>query len=118
MSSRAYIQVYGPVEESVVFANKLLSLGASIVGNTKMTNLQTSGSMIFVPSALEAISIRAHLVVHLVLRLRWRGIHGSISRLVQIVGVPTIFVLEKHLTLSVAGGSIRAPATANGIFSL
>ena len=50
--------------------------------------------MIFVLSTLEAISIRARLVVHLVLRLRWRDIHGLISLLVQIVGYPTTVLNE------------------------
>ena len=42
MSSRAYTQVYGPEKESAAFATKLLSLGASIVGKTKMTNFASS----------------------------------------------------------------------------
>ena len=42
MSSRAYTQVYGPEEKSAAFASKLLSLGAIIVGKTKMTNFASS----------------------------------------------------------------------------
>ena len=42
MSSRAYTRVYGPERENAAFASKLLSLGASIVGKTKMTNFASS----------------------------------------------------------------------------
>ena len=42
MSSRAYAQVYEAEEKSAAFASKLLSLGAVIVGKTKMTNFASS----------------------------------------------------------------------------
>ena len=42
MSSRAYTQIYGPEEESAAFVKKILSLGALIVGKTKMTNFASS----------------------------------------------------------------------------
>ena len=42
MSSRAYTQVYGPEKENAAFVTKLLSLGASIIGKTKMTNFASS----------------------------------------------------------------------------
>ncbi|KAL8793565.1 MAG: hypothetical protein Q9195_003827 [Heterodermia aff. obscurata] len=42
MSSRAYTQVYGPERENAAFVTKLLSLGAWVVGKTKMTNFASS----------------------------------------------------------------------------
>jgi Asp-tRNA(Asn)/Glu-tRNA(Gln) amidotransferase A subunit family amidase len=42
MSSRDYTQLYDPVEENADYVQKLISLGAVIVGKTKMTSFASS----------------------------------------------------------------------------
>jgi len=42
MGSRAYTELYGPDQESADFVKKLISLGAVIVGKTKMTSFASS----------------------------------------------------------------------------
>jgi Asp-tRNA(Asn)/Glu-tRNA(Gln) amidotransferase A subunit family amidase len=38
MTNRAYLELYGPERENAAFAEKLISLGAIIVGKTRMTS--------------------------------------------------------------------------------
>lgn len=124
MSSRAYTQIHGPEEKSAAFASKLISLGASIVGKTKMTNFASADE----PTDqwiddISPINPRGD---------QYQSPSGSSSGaaaalagcswLDQSIGAdsrsPHYSPRWSLLTISAAGGSIRAPATANGLFSL
>ncbi|KAL8830608.1 MAG: hypothetical protein Q9191_001333 [Dirinaria sp. TL-2023a] len=107
MSSRAYTQVYGPEKESAAFASKLLSLGASIVGKTKMTNFASSDEP-------------TDQWVDDICPINPRG-DGYQSPSGSSSGAAAALAGYSWLDQSIGadtGGSIRAPATANGVFSL
>ena len=121
--SRSYMELYGPLQESADFVKRLIELGATIVGKTKMTAFASSdeptdqyidfhcpfnprGDMYQSPSGSSAGAAAA--------LAGYPWLDYSIGADSKIIAAS--IVLSAYLLL--AAGSIRAPATCNGLFSL
>ncbi|KAF2652401.1 putative amidase [Lophiostoma macrostomum CBS 122681] len=107
MSSRAYTELYGPDEESADYVRKLVSLGAVIVGKTKMTSFASSEE-----------PTDQYIDFHCTFNPRgdrYQSPSGSSS------GAAAALAGYSWLDFSLgsdSAGSIRAPASCNGLFSL
>jgi Asp-tRNA(Asn)/Glu-tRNA(Gln) amidotransferase A subunit family amidase len=124
MMSRSYTEIYGPVDDSADYAQKLIQLGAIIVGKSKMTAFASSdeptdqwigfhcptnprgdryqspsGSSAGAAAALAGYSWLDHSI----------GADSGSSFMIRLI-------FQAYAAL--AAGSIRAPATCNGLFSL
>ncbi|KAI1357319.1 putative amidase [Xylaria arbuscula] len=107
MMSRAYTEVFGSEIESADYVQQLLKLGAVIVGKTKMTQFASSDE-----------PTDQWIDFHCPFNPRgdqYQSPSGSSS------GAAAALAGYKWLDQSIAGdsaGSVRAPATCNGLYSL
>ncbi|KAI1121626.1 putative amidase [Nemania abortiva] len=107
MMSRSYTELFGPDTKNAEYVNKLLSLGVVIVGKTKMTQFASSDE-----------PTDQWIDFHCPVNPRgdqYQSPSGSSS------GAAAALAGYQWLDQSIGGdsaGSIRAPATCNGLFSL
>ncbi|KAI1084627.1 putative amidase [Whalleya microplaca] len=107
MMSRTYTELYGPESDSADYVKKLISLGAVIVGKTKMTQFASSDE-----------PTDQWIDFHCPINPRgdeYQSPSGSSS------GAAAALAGYSWLDQSIAGdsaGSVRAPATCNGLFSM
>ncbi|PNP75787.1 hypothetical protein FNYG_10865 [Fusarium nygamai] len=107
MMSRPWIELYDPDEQSADYTEKLIKLGAVIVGKTKMTSFAS-------PEEPTDQWIDFHCPVN----PRGDGYQSPSS---SSTGAATSLAGYEWLDFSIAGdsaGSVRAPAPCNGLFSL
>ncbi|KAF2806256.1 putative amidase, partial [Mytilinidion resinicola] len=107
MMSRPWIELYGPDEESADYVKKLISLGAVIVGKTKMASFAS-------PEEPTDQWIDFHCPVNPRRDRYQRPSSSSTGAGVALAGYP-------WLDYSIGGdsaGSVRAPAPCSGLFSL
>uniref|UniRef100_A0A8H7KET3 Amidase domain-containing protein n=1 Tax=Bionectria ochroleuca TaxID=29856 RepID=A0A8H7KET3_BIOOC len=107
MMNRPWTELHGPDEESAAYTKKLISLGAVIVGKTKMTSFAS-------PEEATDQWIDFHCPVNP------RGDRYQ-SPSSSSTGAGTSLAGYSWLDFSVAGdsaGSVRAPAPCSGLFSL
>ncbi|KAJ5726505.1 uncharacterized protein N7483_007862 [Penicillium malachiteum] len=122
MMSRAYTEMYPAQEKSADYAQKLLAQGAIIIGKTKMTNFASSdeptdqwidfhcptnprGDEYQSPSGSSSGAAAAL---------------AGYSWLDSSIGVEKSKIEQRLMSndVNIAAGSIRAPATCNGLFSI
>ncbi|CZR37382.1 uncharacterized protein FPRO_02358 [Fusarium proliferatum ET1] len=107
LMSRPWIELYGADEQSADYTNKLIKLGAVIVGKTKMTSFAS-------PEEPTDQWVDFHCPVN----PRGDGYQSPSS---GSTGAATSLAGYDWLDFSIAGdsaGSVRAPAPCNGLFSL
>ncbi|KAK9769981.1 putative Amidase [Seiridium cardinale] len=107
MMSRAYSELYRPEEESAEYVKKLIDLGAIIVGKTKMTQFASSDE-----------PTDQWIDFHCPINPRgdqYQSPSGSSSgAAAALAGYPWL----DHSIAGDSAGSVRAPATCNGLYSI
>lgn len=127
MMSRSYTELFGPDTGSAEYVRKLLSLGAVIVGKTKMTQFASSdeptdqwidfhcpvnprGDQYQSPSGSSSGAAAA--------LAGYPWLDQSVGGDCESCRSEVFHVLATQYLTKPAAGSIRAPATCNGLFSL
>lgn len=127
MMSRSYTELFGPDTSSAEYVRKLLSLGAVIVGKTKMTQFASSdeptdqwidfhcpvnprGDQYQSPSGSSSGAAAA--------LAGYTWLDQSVGGDCELCRSEVLYAPASQSLTKPAAGSIRAPATCNGLFSL